>query len=242
MFGCKKKSERPERPPLSELIEEHREAGLTQLEHLRAAATAAFEEPLPEFDALAALAIRLDVNDVRWPRYGEEDGNAFVMSLHDLDSIRPQLYEGLHRRLIIGSQTWTDLLPDARANRVINQTLRDLAAEDLGDRRAVPETIAMIEDFVNLRYLLVLRQVVFVRPGGIDLDNRTFNGGGFAGELQVFDLQAERLVGAVPVMVINSEVVGPARGRGETPLEDLKWRTIDAIHDVLDEAQGRATE
>ncbi|MCP4446567.1 MAG: hypothetical protein GY811_14655 [Myxococcales bacterium] len=192
-------------------------------------------------DALAQSAPKLPVSDIVLNR-GEEQhtGNARMVLLSKMIGSRDTAItldaeeaHGCIQRLTLPS------LPSGFYPGSSNETFYRSAL--LLGKKENPESTeeyyppsrAVVEEFVGLKYVLLLRTIAVAFPQQIEGNN--YSPGTYGGQLMIYDLKSSALVGIVPVIASNQE------GRKATGVgHDLGAKVEDLSDAALAAAQGIA--
>ena len=232
MFGCETK-DRPEpepRPLVAEVVPEYREAGQAQIARIQTALGLAVSLPLPTPAQLDALSVSLPVDDIVLTTGlgSERPGNARVASMREFERAPMLIYRVNGFRDALSSQTWVSLNYEARTGEDFFARVHEVLTEEDPEGEARDTLVASLQEFVALKYLLIVREVAYQEPRRID--GETFSGGTFIGDMLVYDLSNEQLIGQLSLVTGSS-------GTASSISADMRINVKNRINEVLALAQ-----
>jgi len=201
-----------------------------QIGHVQAVLASAASLPLPTPAQLDALSVSLPVNDIVLNTgFGNErPGNARVAAMREF-SAAPMLTYGVGDvREFLDSQSWYSLNYEARTGPDYFARIHEILTEENPEGEARDSLVASLEEFVDLKYLLLVREVAYQAPERVD--SETFAGGTFIGDMLVFDLANEQLIGQLSIVALSS-------GSTTSISADMRLNVKQRINEVLATAQ-----
>ena len=233
--ACDKKKEGPEGPTRTEIYDKHHEQGKAQIENLRAVVNQASMLPVPSVEELSALPSLMPVQDIVINDHDKHDGNARLIRLDEIMTKGSDVelldlntaYKRIKRHIYPngfapGSNNWFIIRP---AELLLNEP-----AGEAKDKEVDKERLALVEELMQLKYLLIMRTVILMKAD-YQGDNQ-YTQGGYAAEVMIFDLAKQELLARVPIVVMN-EVGSTTTG----PDFDLGYEAEQQLQAMIDAAK-----
>lgn len=236
LVGCDSNSSPPPdpRPSKAEILAEYGEAAQAQIAHIRACIELALQREITPQDMVVDLPVSLPVDDIVVRDDGESPRNARIVTMQQLrsaDRVLDDLWSRFYNQL--DTQRWADLAVDYLAVSDLRRAFEALQEENPSGE-ASQSYEDTLRELVELRYFILLREVGYRAPVTVDAD--TFTTGAFTGEILVFDVATETLIGLLPVGAMSSEQVEGSLN------DDLRYNVGRNTRSSLTEAMGNLTE
>lgn len=241
--SCDQKPGAQKGPTQAEVFALHETAGNEQVKNVAAVLDLAAKERVRTADDLIKPLPRLSVSDIVVNEETDDHaGNARVLLLENVVKTNAELklfnpgeaysrYWGLQViQLPSGfhAGSFSEVLVRSA------KFLQEAPGED-ADKEYFEGYRAMVEEFVAMKYLILLRTVGVKPPK--EVQPGVYTPGVYGGQLMVFDLPTRTLLGVLPIMTSNVE--GKTLGGPEF---DLGWEVEARIRKTLAKAQGKAPQ
>ncbi len=243
LASCDKKPEVPKGTSEAEVFALHEVAGNEQVKNVAVVLDLAAKEKLRTADDLIKPVPLLSVTDIVVNEEKDDhSGNARVMLLESaLATSREEklfkpgeAYRNFKSLKAIRPPNGFHILS---SGEVLGRSARFLseAPGENANAEYFEGYRAMLEEFVAMKYLVLLRTIAIKAPK--EVKPGTFTPGVYGGQLMVFDLHKRELLGVLPIMTSNDE--GEAFGGVGF---DLAQQVEARVRETLAKAQGKAPQ
>ncbi len=243
LTGCNKGGDEAKGPTQAEVYAKHQAEGAKQVENVRAVVELACSQKVLSNDELTNPAGTLGVTDIVLNRGNDEHtGNARVLLLSEVftrsDHAKAFGAEDAMRRIRrMDLPTLPTGFHPGSFNEVLTRSAAFLkeAPSKGADKEHHPAHREMLEEFVSLKYLLLLRTIAIKAPQEVEAN--VYTPGIYAGQLMVFDLSSRTLLGVLPVLTSNKA------GEKAAGVDfDLGAEVETLMDELLSSAQGKPAQ